>query len=139
MINFNSPNSKVGDNFEKDILNYLKENNYINLQSNITMKDLGIEIDVYAEKNDTIIYGECKGGKDGAMRTDNVKKALASAPLIKKKYPNAKFICFFSKQPNKNSSSYNMLKHYMDFGLVDDVIYVNPSNSRISNLEEFFG
>ena len=32
-----------------------------------------------------------------------------------------------------------MLKHYMDFGLVDDVIYVNPSNSRISNLEEFFG
>tara|TARA_B110000211_G_C13661856_1_gene370579 strand:+ start:42 stop:458 length:417 start_codon:yes stop_codon:yes gene_type:complete len=137
LINFNSPNKKSGDDFEKDVLVHLKENNCTDIQTNVTMKDLGIEVDICYKKDKRHIFAECKGGKDGAERTDNVKKAVASAPLIKKKYPNSKFILFFSKQPKKNSASYNMIKHYIESGYVDDVVYLNPSINKTSSLESF--
>ena len=137
MINFNSPNKKFGDDFEKDVLIHLKENHCTDIQTNVIMKDLGIEIDICFMKDEKLTYAECKGGRGGAERTDNVKKAIASGPLIKKKYPESKFILFFSKQPKKNSASYNMIKHYMESGYVDDVVYLCPSVDKTSSLENF--
>ena len=137
MINFNSPNKKTGDNFENDVVLHLQENNYTDIQTNITIKDLGIEVDISYKENEKLVFAECKGGKSGAERTDNVKKALASTPLIKKKYPNSKCVLFFSKQPKKNSSSYKMLKKYMEYGYVDDLVYIIPSDNKTSNLESF--
>ena len=84
MINFNSPNKKTGDNFENDVVLHLQENNCTDIQTNITIKDLGIEVDISYKENEKLVFAECKGGKSGAERTDNVKKALASTPLIKK-------------------------------------------------------
>ena len=66
-----------------------------------------------------------------------IKKAIASAPLIKKKYPNSIFNLFFSKPPKKNSSSDNMLKKYMEYGYVDNIVYVNPSDNKTASLETF--
>ena len=46
MINFNSPNKKTGDNFEDDVVSLLQENGCTGIQKNLTIKDLGIEVDV---------------------------------------------------------------------------------------------
>ena len=51
MINFNSPNKKTGDNFEDDVISLLQENNCTDIQTNISIKDLGIEIDVCYKKD----------------------------------------------------------------------------------------
>jgi Holliday junction resolvase-like predicted endonuclease len=137
LINFNSPNKKTGDNFEDDVVSLLQENGCTGIQNNLIIKDLGIEVDVCYIEDGKLVFGECKGGKDGAERTDNVKKAVASAPLIKKKYPNSIFNLFFSKPPKKNSSSDNMLKKYMEYGYVDNIVYVIPSDNKTASLETF--
>ena len=76
----------------------------------------------------------------GNLHIGGIRTALINfivTEQAKKKYPNSKCILFFSKKPKKNSSSYKMLKKYVEHGYVDDLVYIIPSDNKTSSLENF--
>ena len=95
------------------------------------MAGSGCEVDFVADNKE---YVEAKGGyegegkRPGAKRTDNVKKAVANASLIKVHYPDIYYVAYFSSKPTKGNSSYQMIETALTGGIIDEVRYIGMTN-----------
>lgn len=130
MTNFQAESKHSGDVFEDMVLNDLKVSIDTEITKNYSVPLTGCEVDfAYTEKGKQF-YVEAKGGfkgdhkRPGAKRTDNVKKAIANAALIKHFEPESKYTVYFSDMPKHGSSSYKMINTAIMAGFVDQVIYL---------------
>ena len=116
MKNFQSESTASGDEFERIVNEDLVSKGYTILDTNVRIPGIGINVDYIAEKDGVMEYGEDKGGKSGpkkrpgARRTDSVKKAICNGSLLKAKYPDAKYVIYFSARPTEGNSSDEMIK-----------------------------
>ena len=114
--NFQSESTASGDEFERIVNEDLVSKGYTILETNVKISGIGVNVDYIAEKDGVKEYGEDKGGKSGgkkrpgAQRTDNVKKAICNGALLKAKYPDAKYVIYFSAEPKEGNSSDEMIK-----------------------------
>lgn len=126
-VNFQSESKKSGDDFEGMVLKDLSDRGFVNIKQNVFIPGTGCEVDFLADNKE---YVEAKGGYDGgkkrpgAKRTDNVKKAIANAALIKIHHPDIYFVAYFSSKPKKGGSSDQMIKTALDGKLFDEVRYI---------------
>ena len=124
---FQAESKHSGDEFEDLVLQDLFRRGFTEIQPNVHMIGTGCEIDFIA---DSAEFVECKGGKTGgkkrpgAKRTDNVKKAIANACLIKTMYNNIYYVVYFSSEPVPKSYSEEMLHTALKFGIIDEVRYL---------------
>jgi hypothetical protein len=131
MINFQSESTLSGKLFEKKVEQHLIEKGYTIISTNTKIGGIGVNVDYVAKKNDVIEYGEAKGGKSGgkkrpgAQRTDNVKKAICNGALLKAKYPDAKYVVYFSAKPKTGNSSDEMIQTAITVGYIDEVRYLD--------------
>ena len=130
MINFQSESKRSGDEFESKVLVDLSRFGTTNISKNVIVEDTGCEVDFAYDNRGTQVYVEAKGGlqgkkkRPGAKRTDNVKKAIANAALIKSLNPDTQYIVYFSDLPKYGSSSHKMLKAAIRAGFIDNVRYL---------------
>lgn len=128
--NFQAESKKSGDEFELLVEENLTSNGYTIISTNTKIEGIGVNVDYIAERNGIVEYGEAKGGKSGgkkrpgAERTDNVKKAICNGALLKAKYPEAKYVIYFSSKPKSGNSSDEMINTAIDAGFVDEVRYL---------------
>ena len=129
--NFQSESRRSGDLFEDLVESDLSRIGIVEPQKNITLQDVGVEVDfAYTDNVGRQFYIEAKGGESGnkkrpgARRTDNVKKAIANGALIKAAYPEAQFLVYFSELPKFGSSSHKMIRNAVRAGYVDGVRYL---------------
>ncbi len=122
---------KIGDEFEKEVLEDLEILGFDFIYRNVYIFKTGCEVDFVAKKSDgTTWHVEAKGGKEGegkrpgAKRTDNVKKAVANAALIKSVYPETYFVAYFSSRPKMGSSSREMIDAAKRARFFDEVRYL---------------
>ena len=108
------------------------------------MPGTGCEVDFVAYgENNQIEHVESKGGKKddkkrpGAQRTDNVKKAVANGALIKTKYPEIKYVVYFSAKPITNSYSDQMIDTALCHKIIDEVRYIKDNGIDDNNLYLF--
>lgn len=149
-INFQSESKKSGDEFEDLVLADLKWRGFVIINRNVYIPGSGCEVDFLAEKG--ICYGwpywlkeyiEAKGGKEGdgkrpgAQRTDNVKKAIANAALIKTVIPDARYVVYFSAKPLTNSSSAEMIEAALCNNIIDEVRYLKAETETKEDLTLF--
>tara|TARA_B100002019_G_C20952479_1_gene442257 strand:- start:75 stop:485 length:411 start_codon:yes stop_codon:yes gene_type:complete len=129
--NFQSESTASGDEFERIVNEDLISKGYTILETNVKIPEIGINVDYIAEKDGVKEYGEDKGGKSGgkkrpgAQRTDNVKKAICNGALLKTKYPDAKYVIYFSAKPKAGNSSDEMINTAIASGYVDEVRYLS--------------
>ena len=128
-VHSNSQSKPSGDEFESMVLLDLNTRGYALNNTNFKLKKLGIEVDVVATKDDSIEFIEAKGGRPGkgkrpgALRTDNVKKAVCNGALLKSMYDH-RYIIYFSSKPKLGSSSDVMIQSALSAGFVDEVRYL---------------
>lgn len=126
-LNFQSDSKKSGDEFESSVKLDLFNRGFTKIDENVYMPGTGCEVDFIA---DDLEYIEAKGGNDGegkrpgAKRTDNVKKAIANAFLIKSKFPDIYFVIYFSSRPATNSYSEDMINTALESGIVNEIRYI---------------
>lgn len=126
-VNFQSESKKSGNDFEDMVLKDLSDRGFINIKQNVFIPGAGCEVDFLADNKE---YVEAKGGYDGgkkrpgAKRTDNVKKAIANAALIKIHHPDIYFVAYFSSRPKKGGSSDQMIQTALDGNLFNEVRYI---------------
>ena len=144
MINFQSQSKKSGDEFENKVLNDLKRRGFLHINKNVYMPGTGCEVDFVAYgENNQIEHVESKGGekddkkRPGAQRTDNVKKAVANGALIKTKYPEIKYVVYFSAKPITNSYSDQMIDTALCHKIIDEVRYIKDNGIDDNNLYLF--
>lgn len=130
-MNFQAESKFSGDIFEDMVLDDLSRSITIDeITKNYFVPLTGCEVDFAFEEKGRQIYVEAKGGfkgdhkRPGAKRTDNVKKAVANAALIKHFEPESKYIVYFSDVPKHGSSSYQMLQTAVMAGFIDQIIYL---------------
>jgi len=127
MINFQAESKLSGDEFESKVEADLISRGFTNIEKNVCIQLAGCEIDFIADGYE---YCECKGGnpghkkRPGALRTDNVKKAIASGALIKYYNPHINYVIYFSAKPKLNSYSDRSLKTAVISGIVDEIRYL---------------
>jgi hypothetical protein len=130
MINFQSESKRSGDEFESKVLIDLSRFGCTDITKNVLIAETGCEVDFAYDHRGTQVYVEAKGGlqgekkRPGAKRTDNVKKAIANAALIKSLNPDTQYIVYFSDLPKHGSSSHKMLKTAIRAGFIDSVRYL---------------
>ena len=130
ITNFQAESKHSGDLFESQVLEDLGRFGQQGIRKNVVVKDVGCEVDFAYDFRGTQVYVEAKGGlqgegkRPGAKRTDNVKKAIANAALIKSRYPETQYIVYFSDLPKYGSSSHKMLKTAVRAGFIDSVRYL---------------
>jgi hypothetical protein len=130
MINFQSESKRSGDEFESKVLTDLSRFGCTDITKNVLIAETGCEVDFAYDFRGVQVYVEAKGGlqgegkRPGAKRTDNVKKAIANAALIKSMYPETQYIVYFSDLPKYGSSSHKMLKTAVRAGFIDSVRYL---------------
>jgi hypothetical protein len=130
MINFQSESKRSGDEFESKVLTDLSRFGCTDITKNVLVAETGCEVDFAYDQRGTQVYVEAKGGlqgekkRPGAKRTDNVKKAIANAALIKSLNPDTQYIVYFSDLPKYGSSSHKMLKTAVRAGFIDSVRYL---------------
>jgi len=131
MKNFQSESTTSGKLFEERVEQHLIDKGYTIVSTNTKIDGIGVNVDYIAKKNNIIEYGEAKGGESGgkkrpgAQRTDNVKKAICNGALLKAKYPNAKYVIYFSAKPKAGNSSDEMIQTAIKVGYVDEVRYLD--------------
>jgi hypothetical protein len=136
ITNFQAESKYSGDLFESQVLEDLGRFGQQNIEKNVVVKDVGCEVDFAYDFRGTQVYVEAKGGlqgegkRPGAKRTDNVKKAIANAALIKSRYPETQYIVYFSDLPKYGSSSHKMLKTAVRAGFIDSVRYLINMNTK---------
>ena len=129
-MNFQAESRRSGDEFESKVLIDLSRFGTTNITKNVIVEDTGCEVDFAYDHRGTQVYVEAKGGlqgekkRPGAKRTDNVKKAIANAALIKSLNPDTQYIVYFSDLPKYGSSSHKMLKAAIRAGFIDNVRYL---------------
>jgi hypothetical protein len=132
--NFQAESKHSGDLFESQVLEDLARFGQKDISKNVFVPDVGCEVDFAYDFRGTQVYVEAKGGlqgegkRPGAKRTDNVKKAIANAALIKSIYPETKYIVYFSDLPKHGSSSHKMLKAAVMAGFIDNIRYIIDLN-----------
>lgn len=130
MINFQAESTISGDDFEDKVYKDLSMLGYKNIKKHVIIPEVGVEADFAFRIRDRQVYVEAKGGytgkgkRPGAKRTDNVKKAIANAALVKSIYPDCKYVLYFSDTPKHGKSSHKMIKASIRAGYVDQVIYL---------------
>jgi hypothetical protein len=130
ITNFQAESKHSGDLFESQVFEDLGRFGQQNIKKNVVVKDVGCEVDFAYDFRGVQVYVEAKGGlqgegkRPGAKRTDNVKKAIANAALIKSMYPETQYIVYFSDLPKFGSSSHKMLKTAVRAGFIDSVRYI---------------
>jgi len=133
-VSFQSESKHSGDLFESQVLEDLDRFGQKDIAKNVVVKDAGCEVDFAYDLHGVQVYVEAKGGlqgegkRPGAKRTDNVKKAIANAALIKSLYPDTQYIVYFSDLPKHGSSSHKMLKTAVRAGFIDGVRYLINMN-----------
>lgn len=123
---------KIGNRFEDMVLKDLYNKDFDFISRNIYMPKTGCEVDFVANRihDSSIWHVEAKGGykgkgrRPGAQRTDNVKKAIANAALIKSEYPDIYYVVYFSAIPKRGSYSEKMINTALKHKMIDDVIYI---------------
>ena len=141
-INFQAESKKTGDDYERIVWADLINRGFVDIEENVHIKGTGCEVDFVA-KNDLGIteYIEAKGGqkgpgkRPGAKRTDNVKKAIANAALIKAEHPDYYYVIYFSSKPNPGSYSDEMINTAIKHGIVNEVRYERDVTYLIKHLE----
>jgi predicted AAA+ superfamily ATPase len=130
MKNFQAESKKSGDDFETLVLNDLNRLRHRDIDKNISIDEVGVEVDFAYKVHGVQVYVEAKGGEQGkgkrpgAKRTDSVKKAIANGALIKSFYRDAQFVIYFSDLPKHGSSSHKMINNAIRAGYVDAVRYL---------------
>lgn len=125
--NFQAESSFSGGEFEDLVYEDLINRGFTEIQQDVHMVGSGCEVDFIAN---SLEFVECKGGRKGlgkrpgAKRTDNVKKAIANAALIKVHYPNIYYVTYFSAKPKVGSYSEEMINTAIDSGIIDEVRYI---------------
>jgi hypothetical protein len=138
-MTFQQESKRSGDLFESMVKADLRSRGFNTISENVLMIGTGCEVDFVADAKE---YVEAKGGKKGigkrpgAKRTDNVKKAIANASLIKCLYPDIYYVIYFSAEPDPGSYSEQMIKTALDFNLVNEVRYISE-NIRSTQLTLF--
>ena len=139
ITNFQAESKHSGDLFESQVLEDLGRFGQQDIKKNVVVKDVGCEVDFAYDFRGTQVYVEAKGGlqgegkRPGAKRTDNVKKAIANAALIKSRYPETQYIVYFSDLPKYGSSSHKMLKTAVRAGFIDSVRYIIDISSNVKS------
>jgi len=129
-LNFQAESKRSGDEFELKVLTDLSRFGTTDIKKNVVVEDTGCEVDFAYDNRGTQVYVEAKGGlqgekkRPGAKRTDNEKKAIANAALIKSLNPDTQYIVYFSDLPKYGSSSHKMLKAAVRAGFIDNVRYL---------------
>lgn len=143
-MSFQSESKKSGDEFEDLVFQDLKSRGFNQITKNVFFPDSGCEIDFVAcGSNNKIEFVESKGGKvadgkrPGAQRTDNVKKAIANAALVKAVSPSTYFVVYFSAKPFTGSSSAKMIEVALCHKIIDEVRYITNENKHIKQLNLF--
>lgn len=132
--NFQAESSKSGSEFEIAVADELTAEYDLDADEiqKIVLPELGIELDYFILTDEGVECGEAKGGRPGpgkrpgAMRTDNVKKAIANGAILQHVIPGLKYVVYFSAPPNEGSSSETMIMHALDAGFINEVRYLNP-------------
>jgi len=141
-MNFQAESKRSGDEFEEMVRQDLKKRGFVSIEKNVYISGTGCEVDFIAYGS-TIEYVESKGGKKdkgkrpGAQRTDNVKKAIANATLVKTKYPDVYFVAYFSAKPIANSWSAEMIETALTNRILNEVRYITPYSVEIDQLNLF--
>lgn len=142
ITNFQAESKKSGDEFEAIVEKDLISRGFTKIIKNFYVSGTGCEVDFLAEtETGQVEYVESKGGKagekkrPGAKRTDNVKKAIANAALIKARYPDIIYIVYFSAHQDRNTYSDEMIKTALEFGLIDEVRYMLTSLEVASDMD----
>lgn len=129
-MNFQAESRRSGDEFESKVLADLSRFGCTNITKDVPIEETGCEVDFAYDHRGTQVYVEAKGGlqgakkRPGAKRTDNVKKAIANAALIKSLNPDTQYIVYFSDLPKHGSSSHKMLNTAIRAGFIDSVRYL---------------
>lgn len=130
-MHFQAKSKHFGDAFEDMVLEDLSNSIDINkITKNYFVPLTGCEVDFAFNDKGISTYVEAKGGfqkvstRPGARRTDNVKKAVANAALIKHFQPDCRYVVYFSDVPKHGSSSYQMLQTAIMAGFIDQIIYL---------------
>jgi hypothetical protein len=130
MSDFQSVSKKTGDEYEAIVEMDLIDRGLIIHHKNFYVEGTGCEVDFVAgSPNSRLEYVEAKGGqrglkkRPGAKRTDNVKKAIANAALIKALDPSIYYVVYFSSTPKPNSYSDQMIKLALQKGILNEVRY----------------
>ena len=129
-MNFQAESKKSGDEFEEKVYSDLVARGFNIIQSSVHIPGTGCEVDFIA---DGLEYVEAKGGNEGekkrpgAKRTDNVKKAIANAALIKTVLPDIYYVVYFSAEPNKDSYSDEMINTALNNNIINEVRYLIKS------------
>ena len=142
-INFQADSKRTGDEYEKVVLADLVNRGFTNIKENVHIEGTGCEVDFVAEGGSGVIeYVEAKGGqrgpgkRPGAKRTDNVKKAIANAALIKARYPEYYYVIYFSSKPKPNSYSDEMINTAIRYKIVDEVRYQRDITYLVKQMEK---
>ena len=129
----NNLSKQIGDDFEMLVLKDLEDRGFEYITRNVHKKGTGCEVDFVA-KGTEVWHVEAKGGKSGykkrpgAKRTDNVKKSIANAALIKALYPDTYYVSYFSARPKIKSYSREMIDLAIDKKIIDRVIYLEEQD-----------
>ena len=133
-INFQAESSKSGNEFEQAVVSELCDIYNVSsdeIMEKVVLPQIGIELDYLVLTDDGLEAGEAKGGRPGpgkrpgAMRTDNVKKAIANGALLQQFLPGLKYVVYFSSPPKENSASDMMLRTALEAGFISEVCYLN--------------
>lgn len=142
MTNFQAESKKTGDDYERIVWADLVNRGFLSIDENVHIEGTGCEVDFVAEGPDgSIELIEAKGGqkgpgkRPGAKRTDNVKKAIANAALIKAVHPDAYYVIYFSARPKPGSYSDEMINTALKYNIVNEVRYERDVTYLIKHLE----
>jgi hypothetical protein len=134
--------TEIGLEYENVAITYEVSNNGSTVVArDLPIPDCGIEMDFVVDvplvdsKGRHVKtlrkYAQAKGGKPGkrkkpgAQRTDSVKKAIADGILLKTVNPDHWYTVYFSERPKNGSASEKMIQSAIDFGIIDEIFYVN--------------
>lgn len=138
MINFQSISKISGDAYQETVKLDLWSRGYIQIDADVEIEGTGCEVDFLAHGPDgSELLVECKGGyngpkkRPGAKRTDNVKKSIANAALIKAELPDCHYVVYFSARPKDGSYSAKMIDTALKHKIVDEVRYVSYNGGAI--------
>jgi hypothetical protein len=138
LVNFQAMSKISGDAYQDTVKVDLVSRGYLDIYPDVEIGNTGCEVDFVAVGPDSSeLLVECKGGyngpkkRPGAKRTDNVKKSIANAALIKAEQPDCYYVIYFSAKPKVGSYSEKMIDTALKHKIVDEVRYLAYNGAEI--------
>jgi hypothetical protein len=138
LVNFQAISKISGNAYQDTVKVDLWSRGYLDIYPDVEIGNTGCEVDFVAVGPDSSeLLVECKGGyngpkkRPGAKRTDNVKKSIANAALIKAEQPDCYYVVYFSARPKTGSYSAKMIDVALKHKIVDEVRYVSYNGGVI--------